>query len=52
MSQAIDRTDRPEPVRIVVGVDFSQPSMRALEWAGALAARRQAMVVALSLIHI
>jgi len=51
MSQAIDRADRPEPVRIVVGVDFSQPSMRALEWAGALAARRQAMVVAVHAIE-
>lgn len=35
-----------EPVRIVVGVDFSQPSLRALDWAGVLASGRPATVVA------
>jgi len=40
-----------QPLRIVVGVDFSQPSLRALEWAAALAAGRRAEVTAVHAIE-
>ncbi|MEY4118300.1 MAG: hypothetical protein RLZZ116_1628 [Planctomycetota bacterium] len=38
-------------VRIIVGVDFSQPSMRALEWAEALAEARPSSIVAVHAIE-
>ena len=40
-----------ETIRIVVGIDFSQASLRALEWAGALAAGRPAVVIAVHAIE-
>lgn len=43
--------DRGGPMRIVVAVDFSQASMRALDWAEAIADGRRATVVAVHAIE-
>jgi nucleotide-binding universal stress UspA family protein len=43
--------DAGHGLRILVPVDFSQSSLRALEWAGALAAGRRAQVVAVHAIE-
>jgi len=44
--RSASRPDSGHGLRIVVPVDFSQSSLRALEWAAALAAGRRAQVIA------